>query len=42
MTLSGVTPCIYFDQLQFLKVVIESGPTASNIERATEPEAVEI
>jgi hypothetical protein len=33
---------IYFDHLQFLKVVTESGPTASNIERATEPEAAEI
>jgi hypothetical protein len=33
---------IYYDQLQFLKVVTESGPTASNIERATKPEAAEI
>jgi hypothetical protein len=33
---------IYFDQLHFLKVVTESGPLTSNIERATEPEAEEV
>lgn len=33
---------IYFDQLQFLKVLTECGPTASNIERDIEPKAAEI
>jgi hypothetical protein len=33
---------IYFDQLQFLNVITECGPIASNFERATEPEAAEI
>lgn len=33
---------IYFDQLQFLKVVTECGPTACNTERATQPKAAEI